>query len=190
MGRRSDRGIEDRPLNQPAAPPKSGTWLPILGAAALVLATAATVIGYTGRAEPPRLVGQNAAINPDAVDRLQLASHNSPTVVRNPVRPENLAEANRLDRPLFSCALHVSFDGGVSWSPTTIPFPAGEEEPPRCFAPDITFSADGTLHLSFATLKGAGNVPNAIWLTRSTDGGRTLTTPQRRLGPLSFQDRP
>jgi hypothetical protein len=160
-----------------------------LGAVALALAAAATVIGYTGQAEAPRLVGQNAAINPEAVDPLRLASHNSPTVVRNPVRPENVAEVNRLDRPLFSCALHVSYDGGASWSPTTIPFPAGEEEPPRCFAPDVAFGADGTLYLSFATLKGAGNVPNAIWLTRSTDGGRTLTTPQRRLGPLSFQVR-
>jgi len=43
--------------------------------------------------------------------------------------------------------------------------------------------------MSFVTLRGAGNVPNAVWLTRSTDGGRTLSKPQKVQGRLAFQVR-
>ena len=45
----------------------------------------------------------------------------------------------------------------------------------KCFAPDVAFSADGTLYLSYVTLAGPGNVPNEVWLSSSKDGGRTLT---------------
>lgn len=94
---------------------------------------------------------------------------------------------NRIDLPGFSCALHVSGDGGSSWSQPAIPMPQGEE--PKCYVPDLAWDAGGTLYLSFVTLKGRGNVPNAVWLSRSTDGGRTLSTPRRLLGPLAFQAR-
>jgi hypothetical protein len=161
----------------------------VLFAAALVLAGVATAIGYSRPAARPELVGGNTPINPNYLDRSDNVTHNSPTVVRNPRQPANLAVVNRIDTPRFSCALHVSFDGGGTWAPTTIPFPEGEEAPPRCFAPDAAFAADGTLHVSFVTLAGAGNVPNAVWLTRSTDGGRTLAPPERRLGRYAFQVR-
>ncbi|MDQ3870063.1 MAG: glycoside hydrolase, partial [Chloroflexota bacterium] len=92
-----------------------------------------------------------------------------------------------IDTPQFGCALHVSFDGGIKWARTPIPLPPGEE--PKCFAPDLAFAADGTLYLSFVTLKGQGNVPNAVWTARSTNGGRTLSRPVRALGRLAFQVR-
>ncbi|MFN2506288.1 MAG: sialidase family protein [Acidimicrobiales bacterium] len=162
-------------------------------ASGLVLAVAATVIGYAGSQDrQPRVVGGNPPINRGALDVDNLATYNSPTIVRNPVRSANLAVANRIDTPGFSCALHTSFDSGATWEPSTIPFPEGEEAPPRCFAPDLAFASDGTLYLVFVTLKGPGNAPNAVWFTRSTDGGRTLALPRRLQGPappLAFQVR-
>ena len=53
-----------------------------------------------------------------------------------------------------------------------IPEPKGEGG--KCFNPDVAFGADGTLTLSFVTLKGPGNVPHAVWASTSKDGGRTL----------------
>jgi hypothetical protein len=81
---------------------------------------------------------------------------------------------NRVDSPRFSCALHLSADAGATWRARAIPFPAGEEAPPWCFAPGAAFGADGTLYVSFVTLRGTGNVPNAVWITSSVDGGRRL----------------
>jgi hypothetical protein len=133
------------------------------------------------------LVGKDAPVNEGADDAGDITSHNSPTLARNPVDKTNLAIVNRIDTPRYSCALHVSSDGGASWSQTPIPAPAGEE--PKCYAPDVAFSSDGTMYLSFVTLQGAGNVPHAAWVSSSKDGGRTLTKPVRSLGPLSFQVR-
>ncbi len=132
-------------------------------------------------------VGPDTAVNVGADKPGDISAHNSPTLVRNPVRPDNLAVSSRIDTPFFSCSLHVSLDGGKSWSLTGVPAPKGEEA--KCFAPDIAFSADGTLYLAFVTLKGAGNVPNAVWMSTSKDGGRTLSKPARVRGPLAFQVR-
>ena len=55
--------------------------------------------------------------------------------------------------------------------------------------PRRAFAADGTLVLSFVAFKGRGNVPNAVWISRSSDGGRTLSKPARVLGRLAFQVR-
>ena len=134
-----------------------------------------------------RPAGSPAPVYPGAREGLDRRAHNSPSVARNPVDPANLVVADRVDTPQYSCALHVSLDGGRDWSETTIPFPEGEELPARCFAPDVAFGADGTLHLAFVTLAGAGNSPNAVWVASSADGGRTVGTPARVLGPLAFQ---
>ena len=142
-----------------------------------------------GFQDPPEveLVGRDAPVNVGATSRRDIDANNSPTLVRNPVRPANLAVANRIDTPFFSCALHVSMNGGRSWRAAAIPAPKGEEA--KCFSPDVAFTADGTLHLSFVTLKGRGNVPNATWVSRSKDGGRTLSKPVKVTGPLAFQVR-
>ena len=94
--------------------------------------------------------------------------------------------ANRIDSPVFSCRLHESADGGATWSDVAIPMPDGEE--PKCYAADAAFGKDGTLYVSFVTLKGLGNVPNAVWLTSARDTGR-LEVPTRVVGPLAFQVR-
>ncbi|HSH58200.1 MAG TPA: sialidase family protein [Acidimicrobiales bacterium] len=128
-------------------------------------------------------------VNRGAADPRDISANNSPSLSRNPLDRANLAVANRIDTPSFSCALNVSFDDGATWAPTAIPFPAGEEAPPRCFAPDVAFGADGTLYASFVTLKGLGNTPNAAWTVSSRDGGRSLSSPAKAVGPLTFQVR-
>ncbi len=159
-----------------------GAALVLLGAGAVILSTSFDV---EANATP---TGGDLSLNEGASDSTDIRSNNSPTLVRNPKRPGNLAVANRIDTPRFSCALHASFDGGASWERATpIPAPPGEE--PKCFGPDVAFGADGTLYLSFVTLAGKGNVPNAVWIAKSTDGGRTLSKPRKALGRLAFQVR-
>lgn len=133
------------------------------------------------------LRGSDRPVNPGAGDQADIRANNSPTLARNPTRADNLVVANRIDLQKYSCALHVSFDGGERWSKTSIPIPKGEES--KCYAPDVTFAGDGTLYVSFVTLRGRGNVPHAGWVARSKDGGRRLSRPHRTLGPLAFQVR-
>ena len=158
-----------------------GLWLVLAGVVAVVLA------GSFDERPTVRLVGRDAPVNESARSTDDISAHNSPSLVRNPVRPGNLVAASRIDTPFFSCALHVSGDAGATWRQTAIPTPKGEE--PKCFRPDVAFSADGTLYLAFVTLKGRGNTPNALWLSKSDDGGRTLSDPIRVHGRLTFQVR-
>ncbi len=158
-----------------------GTALALLGAGALFIAS-----GMEG--EPSaRVVGGDAPVNAGARDPGDISANNSPTLARSPRDPDRLAVVNRVDSPRYSCGMNVSDDGGIRWRKVQVPIPRGEER--KCFAPDATFSADGTLHVSYVTLKGRGNVPNAVWLVRSSDGGRTLSAPRRVGGRLAFQVR-
>jgi len=134
-----------------------------------------------------RTVGADAPVNEGASRATDIRSNNSPTLVRNPTREGNLVVANRVDTPDFGCALHVSFDGGAEWADSRIGLPEGEG--PKCFGPDAAFAPDGTLYVSFVTLQGRGNTPNAGWIVHSTDGGRTFSAPVRALGRLAFQVR-
>jgi hypothetical protein len=171
--------------------PSGVTGLPALVVAVALVAAGIGAIVVASSFHTPhraRALGANLAINDGASNALDLSANNSPSLVRNPVDENNLVTANRIDAPNYSCALNVSFDGGGRWTPTAIPAPAGEE--PKCYAPDVAFSDDGTLYLSFVTLKGRANSPNAVWISRSSDGGKTLSTPvQTPLGPRAFQVR-
>jgi hypothetical protein len=160
----------------------------VLAVALLLLGAGAWALGeYFSKPPEAEALGSNLPVNIGASDPRDISAHNSPTLVANPVDPSNLAISNRVDSPRFSCALHLSFDGAASWGQTPIPVPRGEQ--PKCYAPDVAFGRDGTMYLSFVTLKGRGNVPNAVWLTTSSDGGRTLSAPSKILGPLAFQVR-
>lgn len=163
--------------------------LPALLGASLVLVAIGLFLLSRAPDRPATLalVGHDAPINAGALDPADISALNSPTLVSNPVNPSNLAVSSRIDTPFFSCALHVSFNGGRSWSQIPVPAPAGEEA--KCYAPDVAFGADGTLYLTFVTLSGKGNVPHAVWISSSHDGGRTLSDPKRLLGPLAFQVR-
>jgi hypothetical protein len=133
----------------------------------------------------PEVVGGNTPVNASAADPADISAHNSPSIAQNPDDASNLVVGNRIDNPQFSCALHVSLDGGASWSETDVPIPEGEED--KCFAPDVVFDAAGTLYVSYVTLEGRGNTPSAVWLVSSDDGGRTLSEPTRIGDELSFQ---
>ncbi|HET7486429.1 MAG TPA: sialidase family protein [Acidimicrobiales bacterium] len=161
-----------------------------LCAAGLLLAGAGLVVIGTGL--PARhldMVGAPAGVNAGAGDRRDITAHNSPSVARSARRPSDVVVAGRVDLPRFSCSLHVSHDAGATWSDADLPFPEGEEAPPRCYAPDAVFDAAGVLYASFTTLAGEGNRPHAVWLTSSADGGRRFTPPVRALGPLAFGPR-
>jgi hypothetical protein len=153
----------------------------VLAAVALLLS------GSTSRHASIRLVGTDATVNPSAHIPGNIDALNSPTLAQNPVSPANLVVSSRIDTPFFSCALDVTFNSGASWSQTAIPAPKGEQ--PKCYAPSVAFARDGTLYLSFVTLAGAGNTPHALWVSTSKDGGRTLSTPVRVHGGLTFQAR-
>ncbi|MDP1848106.1 MAG: sialidase family protein [Solirubrobacteraceae bacterium] len=165
--------------------------LPMIVIAVALVATGIGAIIVSNSYDTPReakVLGPNLAINDGASNALDLNANNSPALVRNPREAGNLVVANRIDSPAYSCSLHVSFDGGGRWTQTPIPAPRGEE--PKCFAPDAVFASDGTLYVSYVTLKGRANAPNAVWLSRSTDGGKTLSAPVRTpLGAKAFQVR-
>lgn len=161
----------------------------LLGAALLVLGVGVFVLGSDSKEARAAEIGSNRPVNTGATDELDLSAYNSPTVVRSPIRPDQLAVASRIDTPRFSCALNISADAGVTWTRSKVPFPVGEDDPPRCYAPDVAFGADGALTMSFVTLIGAGNTPNALWVVSSTDGGQTFSTPVKVSGPRAFQVR-
>lgn len=168
---------------------RRGSLVPgFLGASLLLVGIGAVLLsGAFDRAEKIRVVGQEQPVNVSARSTTDISAHNSPTLVRNPLRASNLAVSSRIDTPVFSCALHISLDGGGTWTQTKIPAPKGEGG--KCYNPDVAFSSDGTLYLSFVTLKGPGNVPHAVWMSTSKDGGRTLSEPLRVSGELGFQVR-
>src|SRR3954470_661475 len=104
-----------------------GFWLVLVGVVGLVVSGS-----FHKRATVSR-VGSDAPVNASARSAQDVDAHNSPNVVRNPVRPSNLAVADRIDTPFYSCALHVSFDSGATWQQTPVPAPRGEEA--KCFRP-------------------------------------------------------
>ncbi len=159
----------------------------LLAAALVAVGLGLVLIGTSLPAGGAEVISSGLPVNPGATDPRDFSAHNSPTLARDPTQSSSLVVVNRIDAPVFSCALHTSSDGGSQWKPGRIPFPAGEELPERCYAPDAGFGPDGTLYISFVTLIGVGNTPNAGWVVSSADGGRTFSEPKRVLGPLAFQ---
>lgn len=158
--------------------------------AGLVLVGAGMVVSGSGDdTVSASVLGAERPLSLTARDPADIRSNNSPTVARNPTDHTRLVTVNRIDTPQYSCAMHISADGGTTWREVAIPFPEGGELPPRCFAPDAAFSADGTLHLVFATLQGMGNSPGAVWTSSSSDNGATLSVPTQVLGERAFQFR-
>jgi hypothetical protein len=138
-------------------------------------------------------VGDNVVVNQQGL----IDVRNSPTIVRNPTNGGNLVTTYRMDRPGYSAFLSWSDNGGQSWQQTTLPLPA---DTPSCaavrapgekcpFGPDVAFGADGTLYVLYVALKDTGNDPGSLWLSTSTDGGRTLAQPAKVSGQLAFQAR-
>jgi len=161
----------------------------VVGTGVVLLGVGLFVTGAGSDTVTSAVAGQEQPLGPSARDPADIRANNSPTIARNPRDPARLVVVNRVDTPRYSCAMHISGDGGGTWAETAIPFPAGGELPPRCFAPDAAFGPDGTLHLVFATLQGMGNSPGAVWASSSTDDGATLSEPVQVLGERAFQFR-
>lgn len=161
--------------------------LATLGALALIGAGSAALVRADDLDTPPRVTGasEDRPINRKAGTLADISARNTPSVARNPVDPDNLVVAERIDTPFFGCGLHVSFDGAETWTDVEIPIPRGEE--PKCYAPNVAFDEEGRLRLLYVTLAGVGNTPNAVWLATSDDGGLSLSTPDKVLDDLAFQ---
>ncbi|CAA9517070.1 MAG: GH33 [uncultured Solirubrobacteraceae bacterium] len=154
---------------------------------ALLLVGIVLIVVSLLQGDTSRVDADDAPVNVGAGNLSDISAHNSPTVVRSPRDAGRLVATSRIDSPDFSCAVHVSSDGGERWTRTRVPIPRGRAR--KCYAPDAVFAADGTLHVSYVTLQGAGNTPSAAWIASSRDGGRTLSAPRRVAGPLAFQVR-
>ena len=146
------------------------------GAAALVGAA----IRLTRSGDPA--VGANVLVNRPGIVTVQ----NSPSIARDPRASNVIVVTDRIDRPTYSAALNRSTDGGRTWSTTALPLPPGLNRP---YGPDVAFAADGTLYVTYVDLQGNGNAPGDLWLSKSTDEGRTLSPPVRIAGKLAFQAR-
>jgi hypothetical protein len=123
---------------------------------------------------------------------------NSPTILRNPRRSDNLVVTYRVDRPNYSAVLQHSQDGGKTWTATELPLPNGTRVcsatiagKPCPFAPDMVFDRNGRLYVIYVNLIGQGNGPENLWMSTSDDGGRTLEAPIRIAGGVGeiFQAR-
>ena len=111
------------------------------------------------RTEPARERGARNA--------LDLSAHNSPELIRNPVDAANLVAANRIDEPRYSCALTSPSTGAGAGARRRFPFlPARSRRATRRMSP----STPRILYMSYVTLAGAANAPNAVWLVRSGMG--------------------
>lgn len=114
-----------------------------------------------------------------------IIARNSPMIAVNPVQPTNMVVVDRIDRPDYGVGVHVTNDSGQNWQDVTLQRPAGNDG--KLFAPSAVYDGRGRLYVSFATLSGAGNDPDGLWLTRSGDGGLTFDEPSRVAGPDAYQ---
>lgn len=115
-------------------------------------------------------------------------ANNSPMLAEDPNEPRFVVMANRLDAPDFSCALHLSGDGGRRWSPAS-PLPHLPPGAEKCYAPEVAFDRNGVLYYLFVGLAGRGNEPMGVFLASSSDRGRSFSVPRQILGPLNFSVR-
>jgi hypothetical protein len=165
----------------------------VLAAVAAVVGFVVVIVAVTALASGGTTeVGDTVLVNREG----PIDVRNSPTIARNPTRGDNLVATYRMDRPGFSGFLSYSDNGGRTWAQTVLPLApdvpscaASPQGDPCPFGPDMAFGADGTLYVLYVALRGTGNDPGSLWLSTSTDGGRTLALPTMVSGELAFQAR-
>lgn len=154
----------------------------VVGALMLVISNQTTTIGGNVIVE--------GATRIDAI--------NSPSILHNPKHASHLVLTYRVDRPDYSAVLQHSEDNGKDWTATELPLPNGTRlcsattaGKPCPFAPDIAFDRTGKLYVIYVNLVGAGNGPENLWISTSTDNGKTLGQPVRIAGGMGeiFQSR-
>jgi hypothetical protein len=155
----------------------------------LVLLVGVALVLTSGGGDPE--VQGNVLVNREGI----IDVSNSPTVATNPAREGNVVVTYRKDRPGYDALISYSFNAGETWEQSVLPLPQGitgctaSQGAPCPFAPDIAFAPDGTLYVTYVNLVGNGNRPDNLWISTSTDGGRTLSLPTKIAGPLTFQQR-
>ena len=125
-----------------------------------------------------------------------------PSVAVNPANANNVIGVWQQDRWSNGGARGLgtaySFDGGGTWTRTSVPFSrctggnagnGGNFE--RNSDPWVSFGPDGTAHQIALAFNNQANGNNAILASRSTDGGRTWSTPAtlRSDSAASFNDK-
>ncbi len=119
------------------------------------------------------------------VSRDTTAQNETPLAV-NPANPSNMITGNNDWNYNDGCGVNATFDGGKTWTPTLpsgfIPGITAFTNDPSVpgtgtydFAgdPAVAFSPDGST--AYFTCFGYKGKNVALWLSRSTDGGRTWT---------------
>jgi hypothetical protein len=128
-----------------------------------------------------------------------------PHIAVNPANPNNLIAAWQQDRwsngSSQGLASSYSFDGGVTWSNTTVPFSncgggnaANGGDYTRATDPWVTFSPNGVAYQMALSTSGnsfAAGGKNAMLVSRSADGGRTWSNPITLIldGAAAFNDK-
>lgn len=159
---------------------RSGAALGALGLVSLISMT-------SGAATAAPLVASEVPVS--ATDlRVAPVASNSPMLEADPTDARFVVAAHRHDAPDFGCALQLSGDGGRGWIPAN-PVPKLPEDVERCYAPEVAFDRNGTLYYLFAGLRGSGNEPFGIYLTSSSDRGRTFREPWKVLGEENYSTR-
>ncbi|MGH9224809.1 MAG: sialidase family protein [Acidimicrobiales bacterium] len=115
-------------------------------------------------------------------------ANNSPVLAADPTDGRFVVAAHRVDAPVFGCGLQVSGDGGRGWVGVD-PVPVLPEGADVCYAPEVAFDRKGTLFYLFVGLQGLGNEPMGVFLTTSSDRGRTFSSPRQVLGEQNYQVR-
>lgn len=167
-------------MKQSSIQGRSAKRLLALGTVAIVVGAAVTAASLLG--------GGPVRVRESPVTAMDLAAgpaNNSAQLSIDPSDDRFAIIGNRLDAPEFSCALQASGDSGLSWRTLTpVPtLPAGAE---KCYAPEVGFDQAGVMYYMFVGLAGRGNRPMGVYLTTSTDRGRTFSPPWQVLGPLNF----
>jgi hypothetical protein len=151
-----------------------------VGAMALLLAGPA--LAATGGIPSSTPAAQNVLVNQD---NSVITAHNSPSLARNPVKPDQLVVVDRVDRPDYTATIHVSNDLGQTWQDSSLVLPAASKS--KLFAPTAAFDGRGILYVQFVTLSGPGNGPDSVWIERSTNGGISFGPPSMVTGANAFQ---
>lgn len=115
-----------------------------------------------------------------------VGADNSPSLASDPVSPDHLAVAVRVDRPDFTCAVYASADRGKTWRKGQLTMPTGST---GCYTPALAFSGNGDLDVAFLGLATGGDTTTGTYLARSTDGGLSFAPPVQVAGPDTLQPR-
>jgi len=155
---------------------------PAVALLALLFQIPLTVSPALARSNRP-IVGPEAPVTAESIRRP--LGNNSPVLAADPADERFVALAARIDAPDYGCTLHLSGDGGRSWVQAN-PVPVLPKGAEKCYAPSIAFDSKGVLYYLFSGLSGISNGPMGVFITTSSDGGRTFSPPRKVLDAQSY----